>query len=253
MLRTARNEGPVWIAPDAADAARRVADEIEALTRRAEAPVLGLATGSTPLGVYRELARRAARGVDFGGLTTFNLDEYVGLAPDHPASFRAYVERHVVRPLGLDPTRVHLPPSDVDGSRADEAAAAYEQAIRAAGGIDLLLLGIGTNGHLAFNEPGSARDSRTRVVELAPETRAANARDFPPGEEVPRRAITMGIATILEARALRVLAFGAHKAPVVARALEGPVGAQTPASFVRGHPDLRILLDPAAAGLLRRS
>ncbi len=238
------------VAPDAECAARWVADEIESLVRGAAAPVLGLATGSTPLGVYRELARRAAAGLSFARLTTFNLDEYLGLAPDHPASFRAYVERHVVQPLGLDPRRVHLPPSDVDGARADEAALAYERAIQAAGGIDLLLLGVGPNGHLAFNEPGSERDSRTRVVELAPETRAANARDFPAGEEVPRRAITMGIATILEARALRVLAFGAHKADVVARALEGPVGPAVPASFLRGHADVRVLLDPPAARAL---
>lgn len=233
----------VRIAPDAAAAVRSVASEIAARVRSGF--VLGVATGNTPLGVYAELARLVREeGLSFAGVTVFALDEYVGLATDHPASFHAFVERHVVLPLGLDPAQVHVPRGD---GAPERSAAEFEERLARAGGVDLQLLGIGRNGHLAFNEPGSERDSRTRVVELARDTREANVADFPPGEAVPTHAVTQGIANLLEARQLRVLAFGAHKATIVARTLRDPIGSALPATFLREHGDAELVLDAEAA------
>jgi glucosamine-6-phosphate deaminase len=245
----------VRVLPDAGAACRLVAREIVArlASRRAQGRrmVLGVATGRSPLGVYAELARlRRVEQRSFEDLTVFALDEYLGLAPGHPASFHTFVRRRVQQPLGLDPAEVHVLPSAVDPSAAHAVCEAYEGAIRAAGGVDLQLLGIGGNGHLAFNEPGSARSSRTRVVALASETRAANSPDFPPDETVPTHALTQGIATLLAGHSLRVLAFGAHKADIVARSLTQPIGPELPATFLREHDDVELLLDPtAAAGL----
>lgn len=214
--------------------------------------VLGVATGGTPLRVYDALASLVReRAIDTSRLTAFSLDEYVGLAPGHPASYREVVRTEVVEKLGLDPERVHTP----DGAAADPVAAAraYDEAIAAAGGVDVQILGIGHNGHLAFNEPGSSLASRTRVKTLTARTRSANARFFPSPDDVPRRCITQGVGTILEARHLILLAFGEAKADAIARAVEGPVSARVPASALQLHPRVSVLLDEPAASRLELS
>ena len=242
---------PTFVVEDAREAARAMAAQIANLIREAASPVLGLATGHTPISTYEELVSlHREAGLSFAGVSSFNLDEYVGLPDGHPASFRAFMEQHLFDAIDLDPGRSFFPRPASEGEEAARNGAAYEEAIRAAGGIDLQLLGLGRNGHVAFNEPGSTRDSRTRVVELSESTRRANARDFPEGVEVPRAALTMGIATILEARRLRVLAFGTHKAEIVARTLTGEVGPEVPATFLREHPDIELWIDPAAATML---
>ncbi|MFN0009194.1 MAG: glucosamine-6-phosphate deaminase [Planctomycetota bacterium] len=213
--------------------------------------VLGLPTGGTPAGVYRELVRlHREEHLSFGGASTFNVDEYLGLRADHPASFRAEMERALFDHVDVRAERVHFP--DVDGGveTAHESAARYESAIAAAGGIDLLLLGVGRNGHVGFNEPGSPRDSRTRLVELHADTRRDAVRAFGGLARVPTHAITMGIATLCDARRIVVLAFGAAKRDVVQRMLLDPIDAATPVTFVRAHSNVEVWLDEeAAAGL----
>ncbi|MGY1987321.1 glucosamine-6-phosphate deaminase [Blastococcus sp. SYSU DS0669] len=227
-------------------AARRVA---EAVRRRRDA-VVGLATGSSPLGTYAELARQVAAGeLDVSGVRGFALDEYVGLPPAHPQSYASVIRRTVVEPLELDPARVRVP----DGCAADldAEAAGYEQEIRAAGGIDVQLLGIGANGHIGFNEPTSSLTSRTRVKALAPRTRADNARFFASPEEVPVHCLTKGLGTILEARELVLVAQGEAKAEAVAAAVEGPLSSMCPASVLQLHRRAGVYLDEAAASRLR--
>ena len=236
-------------------AAAELADEIVALVnaRRAAGAVcvLGLATGSTPRGLYARLRSAAREGrVDFAGVTTVNLDEFLGLPPDDPRSFRSEMQRELFDDLGLPPERTWFPPLGDDPARLERDCARFEVRLRELGGIDLQVLGVGRNGHLGFNEPGSARDSRTRAVELDSVTRADAVARFGGPTAVPRRAVTLGLATILEARALRVAAFGAAKAEVLARALEGPVGPQLPASFLREHGNCRLWLDAAASARL---
>lgn len=239
----------VLILKDAAAAAERVA-EIVALTLRARPDaVLGLATGETMRPVYAHLVAMHAEGrVDFARATTFNLDEYVGVPPGHPASFHTFMQHTLFDPVGLDPARAHLPRGDAPDPAAE--AQRFDAAIAAAGGIDLQLLGIGRNGHVAFNEPTSSLGSRTRVKTLTEATRTANAPAFAPGP-VPRQAITMGIATILEARACVMLATGAAKSAAVARMVEGALGAYCPATALQLHPDATVVLDDAAASGLR--
>jgi glucosamine-6-phosphate deaminase len=230
------------------DVARAAADRIAAVVRRTPDAVLGLATGSSPMGSYAELGRRVAAGsLDMSQVSGFALDEYVGLPPDHPESYAAVLERAVVRPLGL--CRVHVP----DGRAADlEAAAAdYDLAIAAAGGIDLQLLGIGANGHIGFNEPTSSFASRTRIKTLAPRTREDNARFFASPSEVPTHCLTQGLGTILEARELLLVAQGSAKADAVAAAVEGPLAAVCPASALQLHRRVSVLVDEAAASRLR--
>ena len=224
------------------------ADRIAALVRRKPDAVLGLATGSSPTGIYAELGRRVAAGeLDLSGVSGFALDEYVGLPEGHPESYAAVLERAVVRPLGL--RAVQVP----DGRAADlEAAAAdYDRAIAAAGGIDLQLLGIGANGHIGFNEPTSSFASRTRIKTLAPRTRADNARFFDSPDEVPTHCLTQGLGTILEARELLLVAQGEGKAAAVAAAVEGPLAAVCPASALQLHRRASVLVDEAAAARLR--
>lgn len=237
-----------------AEAERELATEIAELVRARPDAVLGLATGNTPTGLYRELARmHREERLDLARVRTFNLDEYCGLGPDHPRSFRRWMREHLFDSAGLAAANTGFP--DVadrsGGPRAEERGdpcAEYERAIEDAGGIDLLVLGIGRNGHVAFNEPGSTRASRTRRVELHPWTRADAAAAFGGLERVPTHAITMGIATILEARRLRVLAFGPEKRALVARTLAARADPDWPASQLHGHADLRLLVDRAAAG-----
>lgn len=214
----------------------------------ADAPVLGVATGSTPEPLYRELARtRGDR--DLSGLTAFALDEYVGLPEGHPESYREVLRREVVEPLGLDPSQVHVPPADPEGLA--DAGERYEAAIAAAGGVGLQILGIGTDGHVGFNEPGSSLASRTRMKTLTEQTRRDNARFFASVDEVPRHCVTQGIGTIREARHLLLLAFGEGKAPALAAALEGPVSASVPGSALQLHPHVTVIADEAAASELR--
>jgi glucosamine-6-phosphate deaminase len=222
------------------------ADRIAALVARKPDAVLGLATGSTPLPVWSALRRR---GLDLSRVRGFALDEYLGLPPGHPESYRAVITREVVEPLGLDPDLVQVP--GADGGAMETAGAWYEEAIRDAGGIDLQILGIGRTGHIGFNEPGSSLASRTRVKTLTDATRADNARFFTNPADVPRHCLTQGLGTILEARELVLLAFGETKAEAVAGAVEGPVSASLPASVIQLHPEVTVLLDEAAAGQLR--
>lgn len=214
--------------------------------------VLGLATGSTPLGMYAELVRlHREEDLDFSKVRTFNLDEYVGLPPDHEQSYRHFMNRHLFDHLNIDPANTHVPDGlarDLDG-----CCAAYEAAIQAAGGIDLQVLGIGTNGHIAFNEPGSPFDSRTRVVDLTESTIQDNSRFFKRIEDVPTRALSMGIGTIMEAREIVLLATKDNKAEAIARTLEGPVTEAVPASILQRHPNVTFVLDQAAASRLKRS
>ena len=206
---------------------------------RDPALVLGVATGATPLPVYRALARGSA---DFSGVRVVALDEYVGLPAGHPASYAAYVEREIAVPLGIPSDHVVVP---------RESGEELERRITGLGGIDVQLLGIGRNGHLAFNEPGSPLDSRSRVVALTDTTRHDNAA-YLDGQPVPTHAVTQGLGTILEARHLVLLASGAAKSEAVAAALTGPVTPDCPASVVQRHPQVTVVLDGAAASALQR-
>ncbi|MFE2943237.1 glucosamine-6-phosphate deaminase [Streptomyces sp. NPDC059255] len=240
----------VVIVPDAAAGGALIADSIAALLRRKPDALLGVATGSTPLPVYQALAERVRAGtVDVSGARIAQLDEYVGLPSGHPESYRSVVLREVVEPLGLDPS-VFLGP---DGGAEDVQAAceAYDRALAEAGGVDLQLLGIGTDGHIGFNEPCSSLASRTRIKTLTRQTRADNARFFDSPDEVPHHVITQGIGTILEARHLVLLATGEGKADAVAQAVEGPVAALVPASALQLHPHATVVVDEAAASRLK--
>jgi len=231
----------------AVQAATRVAD----LIRRSPACVLGLPTGRTPLGFYGELVRRhREEGLSFSRAVTFGLDDYIGLPPHHSASFSAYMRRNLFDHVDMDPENTHV----LDGKAEDPLVAceSYEAAIREAGGIDLQVLGIGSNGHIGFNEPGSSLGSRTRVKTLTRETLEANASSLEGLDEIPRLAITMGVGTILEARSCLLLALGEEKARAVRDMVEGPITAQVPASALQLHPDVTAMLDEGAASRLMR-
>lgn len=240
----------IVIVPDAVAGGRLVAEEIARGIRRRPGFVLGLATGSTPLPVYEALPPALA-GTDVSRVRGFALDEYVGLDPRHPESYRSVITREVVEPLGLDPSRVQVP----DGAAADiaGAGAAYEAALEAAGGVDLQILGIGTDGHIGFNEPGSSFASLTRVKTLTAQTRADNARFFDDPALVPLHCITQGLGTILRARHLVLLAWGTGKAAALAAAVEGPVTASVPGSAIQLHPHVTVVVDEAAAAQLARA
>lgn len=203
---------------------------------------LGVATGATPLSLYRQMASYAREyGIRIDGVTAFALDEYLGLAPGSPHSFHHALLEHFVKVMGLDPARLRVP-NGVAGA-SGEVGAEFEQEIRGAGGIDCQILGIGSNGHIGFNEPGSSLASRTRVTMLAEETRRDNSSHFSCLKDVPRYSISQGIGTILEARHLVLLAFGSRKARAVAAALEGPVTASCPGSAIQLHPSVTVFLD----------
>lgn len=239
----------VVILPDPAAVAEFGADCIERAVRRRPDAVLGLATGSSPLGIYASLVRRhTATGLSFAAVRAFLLDEYVGLPPGHPESYHAFIERHFTGLVDLRPEHVHVP----DGGAADipGACAAYEADIRAAGGVDVQLLGIGTDGHLGFNEPISSLASRTRVKTLTEQTRQDNARFFGSLDDVPRHVVTQGLGTILDARHLLLVATGTSKAEPIARAVEGPLTAMCPASVLQLHPHATVVLDADAASAL---
>ena len=239
----------VVVLPTVEDGAELVTVAIARLVERTPTATLGLATGSSPLHVYRRLVDRSRRGeLRFARARAFLLDEYVGLPADHPESYRSVIRRELTDALDLPRDAVH----GLDGTAADLVAecARYEQALAAAGGVDLQLLGIGTNGHLGFNEPGSSLASRTRLKTLTHSTRQDNARFFPSPDDVPRHVLTQGLGTIRDARHLVLLASGARKAAAVAAAVEGPVSASCPASVLRLHPHVSVVLDEAAAGRL---
>lgn len=248
---------PVRICEDAAMASNLVAAEIAALIRQREGSgqplVLGLATGSTPIRLYRELIRlHREEGLSFKQVITFNLDEYLGLARTHPQSYHRFMREQLFDHIDIPADNINIPDGLVARKDAFEHCRDYEQRITAAGGIDMQILGIGRTGHIGFNEPGSARDSRTRMVTLDNLTRRDAARDFLGEDNVPRYALTMGVATILGARAIRLLAWGEGKASVIARAVEAEATESLPASLLQGHGDVRFLVDPAAAAELTR-
>lgn len=238
----------IIIQPDP-DATTQVAARIIArLLREKPDAVLGLATGSTPLRLYRELI---ALRLDWRRVRTFNLDEYVGLPRAHPQSYHHFMWENLFQHVNIARRNVHIP----DGNTRDipRFCARYEAQIRAAGGIDLQLLGIGTDGHIGFNEPSSSLASRTRIKTLTPQTRRDNARFFGSEAQVPHHVITMGIGTIMEARDIVLLAFGAQKARAVAAAVEGPVTASNPASMLQMHASTKVCLDRSAARRLKRA
>ena len=243
--------------PEHGDLAVAVAERIiEVIQREISAKgraVLGLATGSTPLGVYEELIRRHQAGdVDFSRVITFNLDEYYPMPPDSSHSYHRYMWENFFSLVNIPKENVHLPDGTTPRERVADACAAYEEAIRIAGGIDFQLLGIGKTGHIGFNEPGSDAASRTRIVTLDTLTRKDAAADFFGVDNVPREAITMGVATILDAREIALMATGEHKAGIVARAVEGDISPDVAATFLQRHRAVTVYLDlPAADDLTR--
>ncbi|MDB4880295.1 MAG: glucosamine-6-phosphate isomerase [Gemmatimonadetes bacterium] len=245
------------VLPEHEDLARVVAQRIASVIRSREAAggqaVLGLATGSTPIGVYRELIRmHRDEGLSFKRVVTFNLDEYYPMTPDNIHSYHRFMWENLFSQVDIDPSSVHIPRGDVQRDQVEEECARYEADIRAAGGIDFQILGVGKTGHIGFNEPGSGADSRTRLVHLDAVTRRDAAADFFGEEFVPREAVTMGIATILEAREIAIIATGEHKAAIVRRAVEGEVNLEVAATFLQEHPATTFYLDASAGADLTR-
>jgi glucosamine-6-phosphate deaminase len=245
------------VVPDHDDIARLVAARIATLVRtratEGRGCVLGLATGSTPIGVYRELIRmHREEGLSFAHVTTFNLDEYYPMAPDNVHSYHRYMWENFFAHIDIPREQVHIPRGDVPRDAVEQHVSDFEAAIVRAGGIDFQLLGIGKTGHIGFNEPGSGSDSRTRLVALDMVTRRDAAADFFGEENVPREAITMGVATILAAREVAILATGEHKAAIVRRAVEGEVDVAVAATFLQRHGGTTFIVDAAAAADLAR-
>ena len=240
----------IIIQPDSQQASQIAARIVARIVREKPHAVLGLATGNTPLQLYRNLVRmHREQGLDFGGVTSFNLDEYVGIPPAHPSSFHSYMWAHLFSAINMPRERVHIP----DGLTADIPAACrqYEQSIRSAGGIDVQVLGIGTNGHIGFNEPSSSLSSRTRIKTLTEETRLDAAAAFGGEESVPTHVLTMGLGTIMDSKMCLLLAFGKKKARAIAQAAEGPITAMVPASVLQMHPRAVLVLDKDAAAELK--
>jgi glucosamine-6-phosphate deaminase len=230
------------------EAARVVANAV----RRKPALRLGLATGSTTLGMYQELVRlHRGEQLDFSRVVTFNLDEYLGLPSNHPQSFHHFMQQNFFAQVNVTRGNVHIPDGSIRGDY-QQYCAAYEQAIRNAGGIDLQILGIGRNGHIGFNEPTSSLGSRTRLKVLSKETIEDNRKFFAAEEEIPQCAITMGIGTILEAKRILLLASGSSKATAIAKAIEGPLTASVTASALQLHGDVTFIVDQEAAAQLKQ-
>jgi len=230
------------------EAARMVANSI----RQNREIRLGLATGSTMVGVYRELVRmHRDESLDFSRVVTFNLDEYLGISPEHPQSFHHFMAEHFFSHVNLEPRNIHIPDGTISGAY-EKYCAQYETEIQSAGGIDLQILGIGRNGHIGFNEPTSSFASKTRLKVLGKATVEDNRKFFGAGETVPRLAITMGIGTISASRRVLMLATGAAKAAAVANAIEGPLTASVTASALQLHPDATAIVDEEAAAQLKQ-
>lgn len=242
----------VIILPSADEASEVASRLISRQIREMPDAVLGLATGSSPCKLYELLAEKFRGGsLDLSKVTTFNLDEYVGLSPEHPASYHKFMAKHFFSEVNIPAFQIHIPnglATDIPAHCTD-----YEKAISEAGGIDLQLLGLGTDGHLGFNEPGSSLASRTRIKTLTERTRSDNARFFSEHEEVPHHVITMGLGTIMDSRMCLLLAFGKGKARAVAESVEGPVTSSVPGSLLQFHPAAKVLLDEDAASQLQRS
>jgi glucosamine-6-phosphate deaminase len=211
--------------------------------------VLGLATGSTPIPLYSELVRmHEDEGLSFSDVTTFNLDEYIGLSGDHPCSYQFFMNEELFGKIDMRSGSAHIPNGEAEDIESE--CLQYEEAIRSSGGIDLQVLGIGSDGHIGFNEPGSSLGSRTRIKTLTGETIKDNARFFDDPNQVPRHCITMGVGTIMDSASLILFAFGEGKAEVIAKAVEGPLTAMVPASALQLHPKVRVIVDEAAASKL---
>lgn len=239
----------VWVEKNYGQMSRKAAQIIGETIAANPKAVLGLATGQTPEGCYAELVRmHREEGLDFHLITTFNLDEYLGLPPSHEQSYHRYMNDKLFNHINIDKKRTYVP----DGltPRPQEFCNSYEKLIKSSGGIKLQVLGIGRNGHIGFNEPGSPFDSRTRVVDLSEETRRDNSRFFGSIDQVPRRAMTMGLATIMDARRILLLASGVNKARAVERAIKGSTDPEVPASVLQLHPDCTFLLDKEAASIV---
>lgn len=240
----------VLIRDDDDGGSRLAAAVVAKLVREKPNAVLGLATGRTPLLLYQELVRlHREDGLSFRGVTTFNLDEYVGLPPNHSQSYRRFMDENLFRHIDVDPVRTHVP----DGMASDLHAECrrYEEGISAAGGIDLQVLGVGRNGHIGFNEPTGSLRSRTWLKILSEQTLKDNGPAFGSMDAMPRHALTMGIGTILDARHCLLLAFGPAKVRAVAEMIEGPISAMWPATALQLHPRVTVIVDEAAAGGLR--
>lgn len=239
----------VEVFPDYETMSDRAAEIVTNQIRKKPDSVIGFATGSTPLGLYERLIRNhKERGLDFSKITTFNLDEYVGLSPSHDQSYHYFMWTNLFYHVNVDPGRVHIPQGMADD--IDGFCEWYEQKIEQAGGIDVQILGIGANGHIAFNEPGSSLGSRTRIKTLTEKTIKDNSRFFDDPEQVPRYAITMGIGTIMDAQNLLLVGSGEGKADAIKATLEGPITAMVPATIVQLHRHAFVLLDEAAASKL---
>lgn len=227
----------------------RAAEIVIGQVRRKPDSVIGFATGSTPLGLYKRLiTAHRERGLDFSKVTTFNLDEYVGVPPEHSQSYHHFMWENLFKHVNLNPSNVYIPHGMADD--IEYFCEWYEEQIENAGGIDLQILGIGANGHLAFNEPGSSLGSRTRIKTLTQKTVRDNARFFEDPDEVPRQAITMGVGTIMDARTLLLVAVGEQKAAAIRAALEGPVTGMCPATVVQMHRFAHVVIDGNAASQL---
>ncbi len=236
------------VAKNYEEMSRKAADVIAELVARKPSCILGLATGSTPEGLYAQLVKDCQEGkISFKDVSTYNLDEYRGLENDHPQSYHYFMEQHLFNHVNIDLAATHVP----DGSNPDAAAACadYEAAIKASGGVDLQLLGLGHNGHIGFNEPADTFAKETNCVELTRSTIEANSRLFDSIDEVPTQAYTMGIGTIMRAAKILVVANGEGKAQIVRDAFFGPVTPQVPASILQFHPDVTVIVDEAAASL----
>lgn len=256
-MLTQREKIAVAVYDRAADASKAVAAQIAQLIRERAADgrhcTLGLATGSTPVAVYDELVRlHEQEGLSFKNVITFNLDEYFPIHPDELQSYHRFMREHLFDRVDIPPGNVNIPNGTLEPQEVFDHCQAYERKIKDSGGIDVQILGIGRTGHIGFNEPGSSKTSRTRLISLDKITRMDAASDFFGEENVPRRAITMGVGTILEAHRVILMAWGEHKAPVIAQAVEGPVTPTVAASFLQEHPNAQIVLDAAAASELTR-
>ena len=239
----------LYIKKDAEQVARESARIVAELVRKKPNCVLGFATGSTPLGLYGELIRmHRYEGLDFSKVTTFNLDEYVGLPPSHSQSYHYFMWDNLFKHINVEARFVHIPMGMADN--VEQHCEWYEQQIEHYGGLDLQILGIGANGHIAFNEPGSSLGSRTRIKTLTGTTREANARFFKKTEEVPTLAITMGVGTIMDAKSLLLLATGAGKADAIHATCAGPITARWPATIVQMHRHATVIVDEPAASKL---
>ncbi len=242
----------IVIFKDSEQVARAGAQALQDLLTKKPDAVLGLATGRTPLAMYRQLvAAYQKSSLSFRDATTFNLDEYLGIKPADPQSYRSYMQRELFDDIDIEMSNTHLPECAA-GENPLDVGPRYEEEIRARGGIDLQVLGIGQNGHIGFNEPSSSLSSRTRVKTLTRETIASNRRYFDAADSQPQLAITMGIATIMDAHEILLLATGAEKAEAVRQSIEGPVSSMWPASILQMHERVTVLLDESAAAALER-